>query len=75
MLHKTIPIALHYDTNPTSSVLGPHVDGVIGSIGNTTVNQVVRKMGKLSIKSSSSKTMHYTQPSLVPFHTFDVHMV
>ena len=48
-MYDIIPQASFPSNNQSQSTQGPHVDGVIGSISASIVNQVSRKLGQLAI--------------------------
>lgn len=56
MLYEILPNAPRFDTDPTKPASGPHVDRVIGSVGNAAVNQVANQMGQMSIYTNPPAT-------------------
>jgi hypothetical protein len=47
MLFEIIPNAPWFDTDAVKPMTSPHDDGMIGSIGNAAVNQVVSQVGQM----------------------------
>ena len=55
-LYDIIPQALHPSNDPSQSAPGPHVDGVIGYVSSSPMNQVVGQLVQLAITGNLTPT-------------------
>jgi hypothetical protein len=74
-LYDIILYALRSSTDPHKSNLGPHVDGVVGSISSVFVGSIGCQLGQLNITSNPPTTAPTTQTSTVPIQTSKVNLV
>jgi hypothetical protein len=71
-LYYIIPNAPRPLTNTTKPNLGPHVDGVVGFVFHTSINQLDDQMGQMSINSTYGTSV---QNFVVPTQTSKVNLV
>jgi hypothetical protein len=61
--------------DPKKPNLGPHANGVVGSVSHASVGQLVDQMGHMSISSNLSVVVPNAQTTSVPTQTSEVNLV
>jgi predicted transcriptional regulator len=74
-LYDIIPQAPHSSNDQSWPAPGPHVDGVIGYVSSSTVNQVVEQLGQLAIADNPAPITSATTSTNSSAQSTDVNLV
>ena len=63
ILYEIIHEALRSTNNQEKPNLGPHVDGVVGSVSSPTIESMAKQLHEFSMKQSAAKEAKAATPS------------